>query len=54
MCGKNLTAELHQHDAFNIFEIEPKSTLALKVYSAAGAVGRPKLPSAWSRLLSGH
>lgn len=38
MCGKNLTAELHQHDAFNIFGFEPKSTLAFKVCSAAIAV----------------
>lgn len=43
MCGKNLTAELHQHDAFNIFEIEPKSTLALKVYSAAIAASRTEV-----------
>lgn len=37
MRGKNLTAELHQYDAFTISGFEPKSTLAFKVCSAAGA-----------------
>lgn len=38
MRGKNLTAKLHQSDAFTISGFEPKSTIAFKVYAAAKAV----------------
>lgn len=37
MRGKNLTAKLHQSDAFTIYGFELRSTLAFKVYSAATA-----------------
>ncbi len=37
MHGKNLTAQLHQYDAFTISGFEPKSTLTFKVCSAAFA-----------------
>ena len=40
MRGKNLTAKLHQSDAFTISGFEPRSTLAFKAYSAAVAAGQ--------------